>query len=435
MNEILALMGKDLKILMRDKVGFFFAFGFPLIYCVFFGSIFGGGGDDSSNAISVVVVDEDKTAGSQQFVESLTKTTELEIQSADREEAEKLVRLGKKVAYVRIPKGFGEARERMFWGEPAKLETGLDPSRKAEAGMLQGLLFRTGFESMQEMFTNPGKMRSRIDGWLASIRDEKDMSPVARSTLQMFLPALNKFLQDMPSSAGNGQGNTATGDTTSGEGWMPLKIETVSVTRQREGPKTTYDISFPQGMIWGIMGCSAAFGISMVVERTGGTLIRLRMAPISRATILAGKAAACFSTLMVAQIALISIGMGVFHIRPDSFPLLILAFFCIAIAFVGIMMLLSVLGKTEQSAGGIGWSILVIMSMIGGGMIPQFFMPKWLQTINVISPVKWAVMAMDGAIWRGYSFQEMLTPALVLVGFGVVCFLFGCRAFRWTQEG
>ena len=60
-------------------------------------------------------------------------------------------------------------------------------------------------------------------------------------------------------------------------GWRPLEIETAKVTRERKGPTNSYAISFPQGIIWGVIGCAAGFGISLVTERTRGTLVRLRM--------------------------------------------------------------------------------------------------------------------------------------------------------------
>ena len=98
------------------------------------------------------------------------------------------------------------------------------------------------------------------------------------------------------------------------------------------------------------------------------------------------------------------------------------------------MMLLSVLGKTEQAAGGIGWAVLLVMAMTGGGMIPLMFMPGWLRTVSHISPVKWAILSMEGAIFRGFSIQEMMLPCGILVGMGVLCFAIGVRAFQWVQE-
>jgi ABC-2 type transport system permease protein len=115
-------------------------------------------------------------------------------------------------------------------------------------------------------------------------------------------------------------------------------------------------------------------------------------------------------------------------------PLLALAIVSASIAFVGIMMLLSVLGKTEQSAGGIGWGILLVMSMIGGGMIPLFALPSWMLTVSHFSPVKWAILSMEGAVWRQFTLGEMMLPCGILWAVGVVCFLIGVRAFAWTTQ-
>jgi ABC-2 type transport system permease protein len=425
LKQVIALILKDLKLLVRDKVGFFFAFFFPLIYCIFFGTLFSGGGG-GSRAIKVLVVDEDQSEASKEFVAALEKTPEFSVELTSRTEAERQVRKGDRTAYIALPVGFGSAKERMFWGDPAKIETGIDPARKAEAGMIHGVLTKCAFEGLQQFFTNPEKNRQQIRQWLADIQADPDMDPQWRTALSVFLPAWEVFLSAQP--------KPTEGRAESSFRWNPVEIEDVPITREWRGPKNSYEVSFPQGVIWGVMGCAAAFGISLVIERTKGTLVRLRMAPLRREHILAGKAGACFFVTAGLQVAVFIIGMVFFKIRPGSMGLLAFALFSVTCAFVGIMMVLSVLGKTEQAAGGIGWSVLVLMAMIGGGMIPQFVMPPWLHRLGVISPVKWSITAMDGAIWRGFSFVEMLLPCGILIGVGVVCFAIGAQAFQWSEE-
>lgn len=427
MNELIALAGKDLKLLVRDRVGFFFTFFFPLIYCIFFGTIFASQ-SRGSGKLRVLVVDEDRTDGSQRFIESLRESGEFDIELDERDSATDRVRRGDRTAFIALPKGFGEARERMFWGDPVTLQTGIDPSRQAEAGMIQGVLAATVFRGMQDLFSNPQSMIDRSRKWTADLRDSPNVAPETRRVLEGFFTQLESFMRAIPKDIEGPSGSAR-------PSWEPFRIESVPIVRKRIGPKNPYEVSFPQGIIWGVMGCAAGFGISLVTERTRGTLIRLRISPVSRAQILGGKALACFATAMTLQVLLIGLGALVFRIRPWSPGLLTLAFLCVSVAFVGIMMLLSVLGKTEQAAGGIGWGVLVLMAMIGGGMIPQFFMPSWLQQISVVSPIRWAIQAMDGAIWRQYSIAEMAVPCGVLLGIGALCFLLGVRAFRWTEDG
>ena len=421
MNAIMALATKDLRLLIRDKAGFFFTFFFPLLYAVFFGAIFSGPGT-SATGMKIVVVDEDDTEGSKKFIRELDDSPELDVEVADRRAATDRVRRGQRVGYVVLPQGFGKARGRVFGGEQVKIETGVDPARKAEAGMLQGILTKYMYQGIQDAFANPDKMHAQINESLAEVQNAQDMDPAAKATLQWFLPMIDRFMRELP-----------TGQSAN-RGWQTFDLESKDVVVQRGGPKNSYEISFPQGIIWGVMGCAAGFGISLVDERTKGTLVRLRIAPIGRMHILAGKALACLLTTIAAPVALLLLAVVAFGVRPDSWPLLGVAVVSVALCFVGIMMLLSVLGKTERSAAGIGWAVLIVMAMIGGGMIPLFVMPAWMQTMSHASPVKWSILAMEGAIWRNFSLAELALPCGILLAVGVVCFAIGTHAFRWTVE-
>ncbi len=439
MGEMIALARKDIRLLLGDKAGAFFTLVFPLIVAVFFGAIFSGG--EGSRALRVALVDEDATAESAGFVAELEEAEELELARVQRgegegapwelptrEEAAEMVRRGKVAAYVLLPPGFGAARERMFWGEPARVEVGIDPSRKGEAAMLQGVLTKHLFASMQEAFGDPGVMRERLREGRQDMREgaEAGMPPGLGDALDRLFEDLEEFLDELPEQAA-AEGAFA--------GWQPLEIETRQVLRQREGPANHFQVSFPQGMLWGMLAACASFGIGLVEERTKGTLVRLRMAPIGRAQILGGKALACFLSAAGVCAMLLAVAAAFFGVRPSSLGLLALAVVCSAGAFVGMMMALSALAKTERAAGGIGWAVLMMLTMVGGGSVPLFIMPPWLQKVSYFSPMRWSVLALEGAIWRGFSLREMLVPCAVLLGVGAVCFALGVRAFRWMQEG
>jgi ABC-2 type transport system permease protein len=55
------------------------------------------------------------------------------------------------------------------------------------------------------------------------------------------------------------------------------------------------------------------------------------------------------------------------------------------------------------------------------------FMPDWMQTASNLSPIKWGILALEGAIWRGFSWTEMLLPCGILLAVGAVCFALGVR--------
>ncbi len=431
MQRLFALAGKDLRLLTRDKAGFFFTYFFPFLFASFFGMVFGGMGRGATG-IEVDIVDEDQTQFSMEFARRLEKSDELAVMRMDKSQATDRVRRGKRVAFILIPKNFGDRFTQPFRNGMPQIELGLDPARKAESGMLVGILTKHLMTGMVARFTDKTQMVRMIDDSIQNIETDSKMDTAWKLPLRVFLPAVKQFFVEAP----EGTILPQPGGATSGKSdFFGELVTTTEITPNKDGPKTSYDITFPQGIIWGLLSCAAGFGISMVSERTGGTLVRLRMGPLSARHILGGKALACFITCMSISTLLFVFGRVVFNVRPDSILLLAVAIFCSAICFVGIMMLISVLGRTEQAAGSIGWGILSIMAMIGGGMVPLMFMPPFFRTLSHISPIKWSIYAMEGAIWRGFSAGEMIVPCAILVGFGVVCFAIGTRWFRWTEEG
>ncbi|MFH1219021.1 MAG: ABC transporter permease [Candidatus Eisenbacteria bacterium] len=428
MDKVLALALKDLRLLLRDKAGFFFTFFFPLIIAVFFGTIFSGEGGGS--AIPVLVVDEDGSSESQAFVRTLGSAPELSVRLTSRQDAVETVRRGKTTAYVVLTPGFGDATKQMFWGSPPRVELGVDPARRAEAGMIEGILMKYASKRFQDFFSNPEAQRRNMAGARDALNKAPSMPQSERQNLEQLFASLERFYAGLPESSDAPDSSRQRGVSNI----QPIEVQKVDVTVHRAGPKNAYAITFPQGIIWGFIGVTAAFGISIVTERTKGTLLRLQVAPIGRAHILAGKALACFIMAVALSTGLLALAFFAFGVRPTSFPMLALAVISSALSFVGLMMLLSVLGRTEEAASGIGWAVLLVFSMLGGGMIPYFFMPGWMRGVSNFSPVKWAVLAMEGAIWRQFSLTEMLFPCGILIGVGAIFFAAGVRAFTWTSE-
>ncbi len=76
-----------------------------------------------------------------------------------------------------------------------------------------------------------------------------------------------------------------------------MKLDVKSDCQEDSGPRSSYDVTFPQGVMWGNSGHHhLLFAIGLAIERNNGTLLRLRLAPTLLRQILAGKALACFLT-------------------------------------------------------------------------------------------------------------------------------------------
>lgn len=430
MGPVLAIARKDLLLLLRDKGGLFFVFFFPILFALFFGTIFSG--DGKATRIEVMVADEDGTDGSRAFVEALRKSEDVRVApAATREEAVGAVRAGKAPAAIVIPKGFGDRDQSMFGGDPPKVELAVDPSRKAEGGMLEGILLQQAGERMGRKFTDPAGLRRQAKAGVERVRSG-DVPPDIRRDLEPLLDRVSALADTYDRRAAEGADGGASDSAVAGF-FRPLAIERIpSVAAEGAGdrPSNGFAVTFPQAAIWGVIGATAGFGISLVSERTKGTMVRLRAAPIPRSAVLLGKAIACFTTVVGVVAVLLVIASAGYGVRVQSPALLALAVASIGVCFVGIMMLLASAARTEQAAGGMGWAVLIVMSMVGGGMIPLMFMPAWMSSLGSVSPVKWAILAMEGAVWRGYTPAQMLLPCGVLTAIGVVGFAVGARVFR-----
>lgn len=385
MRAIYALGMKDLKLLFRKRGALFFSLVWPLLVAIMFGFIFGGSGPRPMR-IGVAVADDDRSASSQAFVTQFSSRAGVDAARMTRQEALDEVRLGRRVAAIVLQKGFGDAQDRMraglFSGASPRIEIGIDPSRRNEAGILQSLLFEQATQPLREMLT-----------------------------------------VTTGATFGNGTNGAA-------KGWQPLELVRQDVTREASGPRNGFEITFVQGMIWGIIGCVMSFAVGLVAERTHGTFVRLRMAPVTAAQLLGGKALACLVTLLLMQTLLLTVGMLFFGLRVGSPLLLAAAMLSASIGFVGVMMLVASLGRTEEAASGAGWAIMMPLAMLGGAMIPLIAMPAWMITASHASPIKWAVLALEGAIWRGFGPADMLLPCGILLTVGIISFAAGSRALQ-----
>lgn len=411
----MTLAVKDLRLLTRDYLDLFWMGGFPLVFALFFGTIFSGG-DGARGAMAVAVVDEDHSPWSQKLLERLEASAALKVQRLPRAEAHDAVRTGRLVAFVVLNPEFGQ-NAAFFGREGLALQVGIDPARRAEAGYLQGMLLEAVFALLQERFADPTQFQEQIHTASRALDSEQtDMPPEQRQLLKTFLGDVDRFLGSVDPQVYR-----------AGPGMPRARIESVAVTRERSGPKSAFEIYFPSAVMWGLIGCVTTFAVSLVTERIGGTWLRLRIAPISWGQLLAGKGLACFLASLTVGVVLLLIGRAVFGVRLESPVGLVWAVVPAAICFVGITMLTSTMGKTQRAVAGASWGILLPFAMLGGGTVPLFMMPAWMQTASHVSPVKWGILALEGAIWRGFSLTEMLFPCGILLGIGVACFAGGVQ--------
>ena len=415
MNTTWTLAYKDIRLLIRDKATLFWVLVFPLLIGVLFGFVFGGTSEMSP--IPIAVVDQDKSATSKALIDELKKSKSLKVEMQDLEQAKTAVRKGKKAAYIQIPKDYGAYDPFEKAPEAASIKIGADPSRRIESGMLEGMLQGAAFQAQFGSMNDPdGAWKQRVDKGINS--------PSTDQATKDFLRQIDKYMS-------------------SHSGKQDMQLDGPKIVKQDEkkegsGPASSFEITFPQALVWGILGVVSTFAISLVKERQQGTLLRLTVSPMTFTKILAGKGLACFLSVEAVMLGLLLLGHFMFKVRLLDPIVLTMAMASTGVAFVGVMLLLSTLGKTEQAVSGSSWGVMILMAMFGGGMLPIAMMPGWMQRVSDLSPLKWSTLAIEGAIWRGFGVQEMFLPCGVLIGVGLVSvpgrYAYGSRSNRVIRD-
>jgi len=74
--------------------------------------------------------------------------------------------------------------------------------------------------------------------------------------------------------------------------------------------------------------------------------------------------------------------------------------------------------------------IIMLMSAIGGSMIPLFVMPAFMQKIAVISVNYWGIQGFYDIFWRHLPLPDIAPKIFVLVSIGLIMTLISIRLFR-----
>jgi ABC-2 type transport system permease protein len=168
---------------------------------------------------------------------------------------------------------------------------------------------------------------------------------------------------------------------------------------------------------------------SLIKEQEEGTLARMFTTPVSMATILGGKLASVFLTLIVQSIVLMIASSLIFNIDWGNLATLTLVTIGLVVSGSGFGVFLMSFMKNSRQAGAISGAVLAIMGMLGGLYttgLPS--VPEALNTIGVITPVNWALRGLNLSL-AGAAPQDVLLPLLVMLAFGIVFFTAGVYFF------
>jgi len=187
----------------------------------------------------------------------------------------------------------------------------------------------------------------------------------------------------------------------------------------------------------GVMAQAAMFiaifyGLSVIWERDVGQLQRLLATPLSRSSIVLGKAAgACVRALVQAVLLLAVLAIAGIGVRWTFTGVIgTLAMLTLGTAaFACMSMLLAAVIKERERFMGVGQLIMMPLFFASSALYPLAIMPPWLRAIARVNPLTYEVQGLRqmlvGVGGRGVLWLDFL----VVVGFFAVMLAAATRAY------
>lgn len=217
---------------------------------------------------------------------------------------------------------------------------------------------------------------------------------------------------------------------------QPLVLITLMVPLYRAaipGPGGTLQVVTGMEVMFSMLALSVV-GSAILTERTWRTWDRLRATPIRPAVLLVGKIVPAFAMLLTQQAAVLAFGVLAFGMRVADAGLALLAVTAWVLALLGLGAALGSLLRSQNElymAYDIGG---ILLSALGGALVPLARLPEWARTIAPASPGYWAMTALRSATEGDAA--ATARAALVLVAIAVA--FGGLAAWRiargWTRS-
>lgn len=370
LRSVLAIVGVELRRVVRDRTGLFFIVVLPFIVILLFGA---GGAQDGSLNVGVVGAEGDEFS---ELPTALAAQGFHVREFSDAGDVARAVRRGDLVGGVVAQTTGAAATSELRWvGDPGSAQA-------------------------------PGA-RLAVQG----VVDQLDARLVARRVVAEELGAAPDALAAAAGEARTGQ------------------LLEVAETRVGEpGFSFGVDESSQHNLVLFVFITSLTGGAALIESRRLGTARRTLASPASAGTVLAGTAAARFA-IALGQALLVLVGASLLFGAQWGDPIAVAATVTLlCLCGTGASMLFGSVLSNAQQATAIAPPLGIALGMLGGALWPLEIVPEAMQTVGRAVPHSWAIDALREVGSRGGGLGDIVGALTVLAAFAAV--LLGLATWR-----
>ena len=421
-GQIIAVALKEFNVLWHDREALVLLFIMPVFFIFLMSMALEGVFETGTRArpLKILLVNEDQGLEAQKTIDALQKVEGIELihvlagKPLTRQRAEELITKGEVGLALLFQKLFSEHLKAGHAGVgdmKAGISLIVDPTLNFHLlsslkGTIQGIVERQALlYRLPRLISDAAAVDEvRIQPETAIARD------VMHSRMEALLANLSPDILNQPA--------------------VIVSIISLRNSKNVKRPTAT-EQNVPGYTIFGVFFIVLTLATSFIQEKSDGTFQRILTAPLSKTALIMGKLLPYYLVNLIQIGLMFAVGVIFFNLQLGNIPALLLVSLAVAAAANGLGLLVAALGKTEAQVNGLAVMLAIILSALGGMMVPVFVMPGFMQTLARFTPHAWALAGYHDVIIRGLGIREVLGEASVLLGFAVLFFLVALWRFRF----
>lgn len=176
---------------------------------------------------------------------------------------------------------------------------------------------------------------------------------------------------------------------------------------------------------------AAAFaGFGLVAELRYGVVERMRVTPMSRFAMLAGRALRDVTILMGQAIMLIVVAIPLgLELVPGGAALTLIIVALVGLSFALLSYTLALVFKSEDALAPVVQGLALPLLLLSGIFLPMTLAPDWLRTLSSINPLTHAVDAARALFVGVWDDPQVVVGAAIMGILAAVALFVASRAF------